>query len=286
MRERMAPWSLRQPRVRCGACSHQAFVPCDDGQLLAHLQGRQVVGIYPLLPDDCGYWRSILTAALGARTCTPSPRPVVHSASTPRLECSRSGNGAHMWFFFTSAVPATEARRLGFLILTCTMARGAALSIDSYDRLFPNQDVLPNGGFGNLIALPLQREARSAANTVFLDDDSNLIATNGSISSSIPRITPQRLDELIANDDEDRALAVRSATGSGDAPWRPSTDPPSAAGRDHFPESVEAALIADRVYADRAPASAGARPCSQADRRPSRNPSDDRAPADAAVRRS
>ena len=86
------PGVCGKPKVRCGACSHQAFVPCDDGQLLAHLQGRQVVGIYRCSPmTPAGYWRSILTAALGARTCTPSPRPVVHSASTPRSSAQDLG---------------------------------------------------------------------------------------------------------------------------------------------------------------------------------------------------
>jgi hypothetical protein len=154
-----------KPKVRCGECANHAFVGLDDRQLLAHLQGRHVIGIYPLLPDDrCwllaidldrGSWRADVQAL--TRTC----RSVgLH----PGIERSRSGNGAHIWFFFTDPVPAAEARRLGFTILTATMAQGAALGIDSYDRLFPSQDVLPSGGFGNLIALPHQRTARNAGN--------------------------------------------------------------------------------------------------------------------------
>ena len=247
------PGVCGKPKVRCGACSHQAFVPCDDGELLAHLQGRQVVGIYPLLPDDSC---RLLAIDLDRSSWRADVHALTQTCSSlglhPAVERSRSGNGAHIWFFFTSAVPAAEARRLGFLILTCTMARGAALSIDSYDRLFPNQDVLPNGGFGNLIALPLQREARSAANTVFLDDSLEPHRDQWSYLASIPRITPQRLDELIANEDEDRALAVRSATGDGDAPWRPSLTLRQRLGETRLPESIEA-VIADRVYVDRSP---------------------------------
>ena len=157
----------------------------DDRQLLAHLQGRQVIGIYPLLPDDrCwllaidldrGSWRDDVQAL--ARTCRSLG---LH----PAIERSRSGNGAHIWFFFTEPVPAAEARRLGFTILTATMAQGAALGVDSYDRLFPSQDVLPSGGFGNLIALPLQRVARNAGNTEFLDD----AARAPSRSMVLPRV--------------------------------------------------------------------------------------------------
>jgi hypothetical protein len=112
-----------KPKVRCGECANQAFAALDDRQMLAHLQGRHVVGIYPLLPDDrCwllaidldrGSWRADVQAL--TQTC----RSVgLH----PAIERSRSGSGAHIWFFFTDPVPAAEARRLGFTILTATMA--------------------------------------------------------------------------------------------------------------------------------------------------------------------
>jgi len=74
------------------------------------------------------------------------------------LERSRSGNGAHVWLFFEEAVSAGLARRLGALILTETMESNPGLGLDSYDRFFPNQDTLPRGGFGNLMALPLQKK--------------------------------------------------------------------------------------------------------------------------------
>lgn len=86
------------------------------------------------------------------------------------VERSRSGNGTHVWFFFSSPVPAVSARRMGCYLVTETMARRHQLAMSSYDRLFPNQDTLPRGGFGNLIALPLQYEPRQAGNSVFLDE--------------------------------------------------------------------------------------------------------------------
>ena len=87
------------------------------------------------------------------------------------LERSRSGKGGHIWIFFERAVPAITARKLGCLILTRTMERRHQIGLDSYDRFFPNQDTMPKGGFGNLIALPLQRAPRKLGNSEFIDSD-------------------------------------------------------------------------------------------------------------------
>jgi hypothetical protein len=130
------------------------------------------------------------------------------------------------------------------------MAQGAALGVDSYDRLFPSQDVLPSGGFGNLIALPLQRAARDAGNTEFLDDRLEPHQDQWSYLASVPKITPHRLAELIAGGDEDRALAVRLATDPSDPPWRPPRTLRERLIDTRLPESIEATL-ADRVHVDR-----------------------------------
>jgi hypothetical protein len=145
-----------KPRVKCGQCPHQAFRRVTDQEVLDHLQGRQVMGVYPLLQDerchllavdfDKDGWRDDVLAF--AETCCAVGVPAA-------IERSRSGNGAHAWFFFEAAVPALLARRVGCYLLTETMTRRPALGMASYDRLFPNQDTMPKGGFGNLIALPL-----------------------------------------------------------------------------------------------------------------------------------
>ena len=150
--------------------------------MLAHLQGRHVMGVYPLLEDEtCWFlavdfdkstWQDDVLAFVA--TCRQVGLPVA-------VERSRSGNGAHVWFFFGEPVPAVIARRMGCYLITETMSRRHELSMESYDRLFPSQDTMPRGGFGNLIALPLQHGPRQQGNTVFLDDRAPAAAGRGAV---------------------------------------------------------------------------------------------------------
>ncbi len=159
------------PAIRCGECPNQAFQAIDDQAILDHLRGRHVMGVYPLLEDetcwllaadfDKSSWQDDVSAFVA--TCRSAGVPAV-------VERSRSGNGAHVWIFFGAPIPATAARQMGCYLITETMARHHQLAMGSYDRLFPNQDTMPRGGFGNLIALPLQHEARRRGNTLFVDD--------------------------------------------------------------------------------------------------------------------
>jgi superfamily II DNA or RNA helicase len=161
-----------KPAVKCSACPNSAFKPVTDALILEHLQGKVVAGVYPMLPDDtCRFlavdfddadWRG--DAIAYARTARAAGVPVA-------LEISRSGAGAHAWTFFTTPVMASEARRLGSALLTATCREQRQLQLSSYDRLFPSQDTLPAGGFGNLIALPFQAEPRGRGCTVFVDDE-------------------------------------------------------------------------------------------------------------------
>ncbi|MEO6324282.1 MAG: DEAD/DEAH box helicase family protein [Thermoanaerobaculia bacterium] len=188
-----------KPRVKCGECPSQAFTAVADQVILDHLQGRHVVGTYPLLQDetcwllaadfDKASWVEDVSAF--AQTCREMGLPVA-------IERSRSGNGAHVWFFFSAPVPAAEARRMGCFLITQTMARHHLLSMESYDRLFPNQDTLPRGGFGNLIALPLQTEPRKKGNTEFLTDDLKPYADQWGYLASIKRIDPAVVAQIVA----------------------------------------------------------------------------------------
>jgi len=145
--------------------------PLTDDAIRNHLTGKHTVGIYPLLPDDTCWFLAVdfdkkswvADAAAFAATCRRFEVPFA-------VERSRSGNGAHVWIFFDRSVSAADARRLGCALLTRTMENRHEIGLDSYDRLFPNQDIMPKGGFGNLIALPLQKRPREQGNSVFLDE--------------------------------------------------------------------------------------------------------------------
>jgi superfamily II DNA or RNA helicase len=143
-------------------------------------------------------------------------------AVTPAVERSRSGGGAHVWFFFSKPVPAALARRFGLMILTEAMSRCSTLGLNSYDRMFPNQDTLPRGGFGNLIALPLQHGPRQLGNSLFVDDRFKPHRDQWSFLEGLPRLDPGYLENLLAEASaDDRVLGVAGEMVDGRAPWRP-----------------------------------------------------------------
>lgn len=166
-----------KPKVKCTNCQKRNFLPFDDLTARCHLIGKDdsdkpfTCGIYPLLDDEtCWFlavdfdktsWKEDVNAFL--RTCSEKDVPAA-------LERSRSGNGGHVWIFFAESVSAITARQMGSYLLTETMEKYPDIDFESYDRLLPNQDTIPKGGFGNLIALPLQGEPRKAGNSVFVDD--------------------------------------------------------------------------------------------------------------------
>ncbi len=119
----------------------------------------------------------------------------IHAA----LERSRSGNGAHVWIFFAEEVQASKARKLGSVLLSRTMEQYFELGIDSFDRLFPNQDTLPEGGLGNLIALPLQGESRKRGNSIFLDSQFQPIADQWQYLSGLRKISLEKINHVIKN---------------------------------------------------------------------------------------
>jgi hypothetical protein len=159
-----------KPRIKCGDCGHRLLVPLSDSVIYDHLAGKQTVGVYPLLEDDSCYFLAVdfdeadwqQDAQAFMQSCNELGVPAA-------LEISRSGQGAHAWVFFAGRVSARDARRLGTAIISHTCARTRQLKLASYDRLFPNQDTMPKGGFGNLIALPLQKYPREIGCTVFVD---------------------------------------------------------------------------------------------------------------------
>ena len=187
-----------KPRIKCGDCGNRQLLPLTNDVIYRHLAGDVVIGIYPLMPDDTCYflavdfdeadWRDDTRAF--AQSCRELDIPVA-------LEISRSGNGAHGWIFFERNVPAYDARRLGAAIISHACERTHQLALSSYDRLFPNQDNMPKGGFGNLIALPLQKRARAQNNSVFVDDALEPHSDQWAFLGAIQRMLPADIEPAI-----------------------------------------------------------------------------------------
>jgi superfamily II DNA or RNA helicase len=205
------------------------YLPLTDEVIEGHLKGRITAGIYPLLLDEtCWFlaadfdkktWQDDATAFLAS--CRDWGVPAV-------LERSRSGKGGHIWIFFDRPVSAMLARKLGCALLTRTMERRHQIGLDSYDRFFPNQDTMPKGGFGNLIALPLQKAPRTEGNSVFVDDTFVPFPDQWAFLSAIQRMSPSAVESLVAEAQRTGDLVgVRiSLTDDEDAP-DPWTLPPS-----------------------------------------------------------
>ncbi|HYW91878.1 MAG TPA: DEAD/DEAH box helicase family protein [Gammaproteobacteria bacterium] len=214
---------------KCGECANQAFLPLSDRVVLEHLQGRHVVGVYPLLADercwflaadfDKSVWKDDVTAF--RETCESLGVPVA-------IERSRSGDGAHAWFFFETPVAANVARAMGCYLLTETMNRRHQLSMESYDRLFPNQNTMPQGGFGNLIALPLQYEPRREGNSVFVDGSFTPYKDQWAFLAAVPRIEATVVEDIAEEATRTgQILGVRSADPADVDTAKPWARPPS-----------------------------------------------------------
>ncbi len=245
-----------KPRVKCGECLVKAFVPVTDRVFIDHLQGAIVAGVYPLVEGDrCPFvavdfdghgWQSDVAAF--AETAAATGLPVA-------IERSRSGDGAHAWSFFGDQVPAIAARQMASYLLTEAMSRRSEIGMKSYDRLFPNQDTVPRGGYGNLIALPLQRAARQKGNSVFVDDAFTPFPDQWAFLARQPRI-PGDTVALVAREAlrQGRVLGVRFAAMTDDdtAPWN---RPPSGSRRSVptgvAPEKLEV-VLGQRTFVARA----------------------------------
>ncbi|MBB2486640.1 DEAD/DEAH box helicase family protein [Mitsuaria sp. WAJ17] len=187
-----------KPRIKCGDCSNRLLIPLSDAVIYDHLAGEHTVGIYPLLEDDTCYFLAVDFDEADwrddARAFTQSCEELGVPAA---LEVSRSGKGAHAWVFFASRVSARDARRLGTAIISHTCSRTRQLKLESYDRLFPNQDTMPKGGFGNLIALPLQKWPRENGCSVFVDADLRPYPDQWAFLASIQPMAAHDIDRTI-----------------------------------------------------------------------------------------
>jgi superfamily II DNA or RNA helicase/very-short-patch-repair endonuclease len=245
--------------VKCTACPNRRFLPVTDEVVRWHLSGRDntgrefVMGVYPMFQDETCFflaadfdkenWREDVGAFL--ETCRQKNLPAA-------LERSRSGNGGHAWLFFDEAVPAGLARKLGSHILTETMERRPDIGLDSYDRFFPNQDTLPKGGFGNLIALPLQKQPREQGNSVFLDEQFTPYPDQWAFLAIVRKISRPEAEGIVRDaEGRGRIVGVRFALADEDdeTPWtatpsRRRKEPPIAG---PLPGSLEL-VLGDQIY--------------------------------------
>jgi hypothetical protein len=172
-RNEWLPGVCAKPGGSCAGCNSKAYVPLDEAVIDDHLRGRNdlVAGIYPLLRDETCWFLAIDFDDEGWQKDIAALRDVCSGHDIPlAVERSRSGNGAHAWLFFADPLPAMVARKFGASLLTCAMSQRHEITFKSYDRFFPNQDTMPKGGLGNLIALPFQKAARKQGNSEFIDE--------------------------------------------------------------------------------------------------------------------
>lgn len=193
------PGVCQKGRTKCTGCAYRSYLSVNEQLIDDHLRGRNnlIVGIYPMCTDetcyflaidfDDGEWQNDITAL--REVCTEYDIPV-------SIERSRSGKGAHAWFFFETALPAVTARKFGSALLSNTMSKRHEITFKSYDRFFPNQDTMPKGGMGNLIALPLQKVARSCDNSIFIDENFLPFEDQWAFLSSVRKLTEDDVDIL------------------------------------------------------------------------------------------
>lgn len=222
----------KKPKVKCNACDNRDFLPVTDEVIRSHLLGEDLqkrskrnftIGVYPLLLDEtCWFlaidfdkesWMEDASAFLD--TCE-------HNKVPAALERSRSGNGGHIWIFFPEPIQAHLARKLGSFLVTETMDHRSEIGFESYDRFFPSQDTMPKGGFGNLIALPLQKVPRENGNSLFLDKNFVPYLDQWAFLSSIQRMSRKMIEKIVEKATKrGRILGVKTVDFDEDdiLPW-------------------------------------------------------------------
>lgn len=240
-------------KFKCAECPNRDFAPLTSQDVYRHLEGKDenccdVVGLYAIMPDNnC----SFLCTDFDDKSCKHGYKDdvlafvgVCRDWQIPyAIERSRSGNGAHVWIFFEEPLPAFKARRLGNAILTEAMNRDGRMSFNSYDRFFPNQDRMPEGGFGNLVALPLQGQARKNLNTVFVDDDFLAYKDQWTFLYNIKKLREDDVNKLLSLHVNEEFGAL--STSSESKPWV--TPTPQDVTKADFYSTMEI-VKADKIY--------------------------------------
>lgn len=247
---------------KCSKCPNRKLASLSDKAVYAHLSGkdslcRDVIGLYPMLLDESCFFLVMDFDGENWQTDVSVMRSIcLEQSISPAVERSRSGNGAHLWIFFSEPISCALARKLGSGLLTQAMERNHQLKFDSYDRLFPNQDTLPSGGFGNLIALPLQGQVRKMGNSVFMDEEMRPYEDQWAFLAKIEKLTKEFVTQKAETLCGGGELGVLVQESVDELPWEKKVRSSQLTAFD-FNGGVEL-ICANRIYVKKSGVSEGA----------------------------
>ncbi len=231
----------KKPKISCSKCENKNYSALDENAIESHLKGEIVVGVYPMLRDETCHFLAVDFDKADWQSDISIFRDVCIEYKIPvAVERSRSGKGGHVWFFFDTPVPAALARKFGTTLLTTAMSKRHEIQFKSYDRLFPSQDIMPKGGLGNLIALPLQKTAREKFNSEFVDEHFQSYGDQWAHLSTIQRISQSQLETVVSELGDGHELGVLKPDEEEDTekPWKTSKAKIELH-RNDFPERIE-----------------------------------------------
>jgi superfamily II DNA or RNA helicase len=232
-------------KTKCAGCKIKEFLPLDKTVIKSHLQGKHTIGIYPMTEsEDCYFLALDFDKGDYKKDVTVFREACATFDLKPCIERSRSGNGGHVWFFFEDKISARLARKFGIKLLTYAMTMRHEIDFKSYDRLFPNQDTIPQGGLGNLIALPLQAIPRKEGNSVFVDGNFIPYSDQWAYLSSVSKLSfdeINRVIDAIPDEEVDKEEAEK--------PWEVRGDTKLSAA--DYPASANI-VLADMIYIEKA----------------------------------
>lgn len=206
-------------RIKCAECRSRTFLELNDAAIIAHFKGsddrlRDVIGQY-VLDKDCN--TNVLVIDFDKadwKEATNAIRLVVKNYGiNAAVERSRSGNGAHIWFFFLEPINAKTARDFGSCLIAEAAALNKTITFEAFDRMIPAQSTIPEGGFGNLIALPFQGKAQREGNSVFVDERFEPFPDQWLYLSQIQLISRATVDRLI-EDTKNKPLGIATAAAT------------------------------------------------------------------------
>ena len=255
----------QKPKIKCSNCENRDLISLSNEVIRNHLIGidpadryrrEYVIGVYPMLLDE-NCW--FLAVDFDKEAWTDNSKAYLETCrrfNVPAaLERSRSGNGGHVWIFFSEPLPAKLARQLGAFMLTQAMETRPEMGFNSYDRFFPSQDTLPRGGFGNLIALPLQKKPKEKGNSLFVDGNFNPYPDQWRFLSIVQHMSFEEVQSVV-----DKAayrggvLGVRFVSTDEDdiSPWlhSPSGKKPEIEIVGSLPDTIEL-VLANQIYIDK-----------------------------------